>query len=406
MLLNVMVIVIVCSFGFLLLTPKVRNAKAWQATVTPLASIIGSGFLVALPLLGHELGPLAVFGMFSIVLIAYLVGGILRFNIRVAEPLLKEKSVPTSLRSAERMADFFLMFAYVISITFYIRLLVDFVLKGSGLTGSPFYARIAATAILCMIGMVGFGWGLHGLEKLEEFAVSVKLAIIAGLIGGLLHYNVQFLTTGQALTFNHHYQSWWHTIRVLAGMLIVVQGFETSRYLGDEYDAELRAKTMGWAQLISGAIYILFVGLATVLLPYMPSKVSDTAVIGLAAHVAMVLSPLLIIAAVASQFSAAVADTVGCGGLAVEMSGRRLQSRQSYIFIVCFAVVLTWFANIFQVIALASRAFALYYLFETVIAWLAAGRTLEGKEKWLMKTKILIAGSVLLFVVIFGVSAE
>lgn len=36
-----------------LFLPRVRNAILWRATVTPLASIIGSGFLISGPLLSH-----------------------------------------------------------------------------------------------------------------------------------------------------------------------------------------------------------------------------------------------------------------------------------------------------------------------------------------------------------------
>ena len=48
-----------------------------------------------------------------------------------------------------------------------------------------------------------------------------------------------------------------------AGILLIVQGFETSRYLDDEYSREFRICTIKAAQIISGAIHLLFVGLAT-----------------------------------------------------------------------------------------------------------------------------------------------
>ena len=42
-----------------LMLPRVRDARAWRATVTPLASIIGSGFLVLGPILSHSYGQYA-----------------------------------------------------------------------------------------------------------------------------------------------------------------------------------------------------------------------------------------------------------------------------------------------------------------------------------------------------------
>jgi hypothetical protein len=40
----------------IIFSKRVQASKDWQATVTPLASIIGSGFLVSVPLLASEVG--------------------------------------------------------------------------------------------------------------------------------------------------------------------------------------------------------------------------------------------------------------------------------------------------------------------------------------------------------------
>ena len=50
-------------------------------------------------------------------------------------------------------------------------------------------------------------------------------------------------------------------LTIIAGTLIVVQGFETPRYLGDEFDAETRIKASRLSQIISTMVYILFVAL-------------------------------------------------------------------------------------------------------------------------------------------------
>lgn len=49
--------------GLVLLQPRLMHAPAWRATITPLASIIGSGFLVAGPILAHAAGNLAWLAM-------------------------------------------------------------------------------------------------------------------------------------------------------------------------------------------------------------------------------------------------------------------------------------------------------------------------------------------------------
>ena len=58
----------------LLFSRRLQSSRNWQATVTPLAWIIGSGFLVSVPLLVRETGNWAVFAMLSLVAVAYLVG--------------------------------------------------------------------------------------------------------------------------------------------------------------------------------------------------------------------------------------------------------------------------------------------------------------------------------------------
>lgn len=81
---------------------------------------------------------------------------------------------------------------------------------------------------------------------------------------GLSVYNANLLLEGQwalpAISSEIDFQDF----RVLLGFLIVVQGFETSRYLGDEHPAEQRIATMRAAQILSALIYLVFIGLATV----------------------------------------------------------------------------------------------------------------------------------------------
>jgi hypothetical protein len=105
----------------------------------------------------------------------------------------------------------------------------------------------------------------------------------------------------------------------------------------------------------------------------------ETAVIGMTAVVASVLPMLLVLAALAAQFSAAVADTNGCGGLVQEMSGQRVASRQAYVGLAALALLLTWSADIYQIIGYASRAFAVYYALQCAVA--SAGRWQAGDAR-------------------------
>ena len=75
---------------YFLRRPKLQNSESWQATLTPLSSIIGSGFLIMSPLLASVVGGLSPLAVIGIVLLAYAIGSVIRFNIMHVEPRIKE----------------------------------------------------------------------------------------------------------------------------------------------------------------------------------------------------------------------------------------------------------------------------------------------------------------------------
>lgn len=358
-----------------LLRPALQEECAWRAMVTPLASIIGSGFLIVAPLLGAVAGEYALWAMALIVLAAYGIGEVMRFNIRYAEPELARGDRPLLLYT-ERIANLSLSAAYVFSVAFYLRLMASFVLDGIGIH-DEFAANVLTTVALLFIGLVGWRWGLRSLERMEQVSVSVKLAIIVALLLGLAHYDAGHAWRIDAIQAEP--VSITERLRMLAGMLLVVQGFETSRYLGAEYGAALRVSTMRQAQWLSGLIYIGFVALILPLLPELGSqKPDETAIISLAGQASWVLSPMLVLAAAMSQFSAAVADTVGAGGLVQEETRGRLSTRRAYPLIAALAIVLVWTGNVFEIVVWASRAFAVYYFTQALVAW----QVIPGNCRW------------------------
>ena len=215
--------------------------------------------------------------------------------------------------------------------------------------------------------MVGWVYGFHAMERMEQASVTLKLAIIAGLLAGLaVHFTDQASAGG--LVINPVTVSGWGAVTLAFGLIVTVQGFETSRYLGDTYSADMRVRSMRWAQLISAAIYMIYICLLVYLFAAGHVPLSETAVIDMMAIVAPVLPPLLIVAALSAQFSAAVADTGGSGGLVTELTKGRLGTGQSYAVLVAVGLALTWGADVFAIIAYASRAFAAYYAVQAAIA--------------------------------------
>ena len=366
-----------------------------QGATTPLASIFGSGFLVIVSVLAGAVGSYALPAMAAICALAYMVGSVIRYNIAHAEPLLEKNSALASTRFFERIADIALVPAYVISVTLYLRILSSYGL-GFLKADTEYNERCLTTAIILFILFVGVSKGLKVLEGLEKWALYATMAVIALLIGAFALYDINLLTGGSLMMPTFPAQGSWHILTVLAGTLIVVQGFETTRYLGEEYDSETRIRACRNSQIISTVVYLLFVGLATPLMHFLSSDVSDNALMNLAGIVAVWLPAPLVLAAVFSQFSAATADTISASGNLIEFSRHKLSEKCTYFLICICAVLLTWTADTLQILAVASRAFAFYYLMQCLVAFSVANNPAH-------KIAFAAIGAALLFITIFAV---
>ncbi|GAB4119473.1 MAG: hypothetical protein Kow00104_01930 [Rhodothalassiaceae bacterium] len=382
--LDILILLCVTAMVAFLLQPRISRASDWRATVTPLASIIGSGFLVVAPLMVQLLGGWAVAAMTSIALLAFLVGSAVRYNIRHVEPISSgspaQSGMPRLLWRLERLSDLVLFLAYIIAVAFYLEILAAFVLRLAGISDSE-HQKAIASAILVLLAIFGSLRGFGFLEKLEEYAVSLKLAVIAGLLIGLAVHDAEGVFSAGVLFLEMPQQWSATTLRHLAGMFLMVQGFEVSRYLGDVYGPQQRVQTMRRAQILSGAIYVLFVALALPTVD-MSMAVSETTIIDLSRQVAITLPYLLVLGAVMSQFSAAIADLVGSGGTLGEAIRRPLPNPVRYPAVAGLAILLLWSVDIYAIIAWASRAFAVYYMLQAVMAALhAAHQAARGERR-------------------------
>jgi hypothetical protein len=229
--------------------------------------------------------------------------------------------------------------------------------------------------------------------------------MIGALLLGLAVYNIGLVSTGEWRLPDISSDINFNDARVLLGLLIVVQGFETSRYLGGQHPAKQRIATMRAAQLISTVVYLLFIGLATVL--FKDGIGSDvTAIISMTAPVAIVLPVLLSIAAIGSQFSAAVADTSGAGGLLEDVTKRKLPIRYAYLIILIVAIALTWATDVNAIIGYASRAFALFYALQCAVAFLVALQKKDLPRRSLLLSGFAFLVAMCLLVFILGLPSE
>ena len=405
--LNIMLVVIAAIVLLFMFHPRLTKSESWQATLTPLSSIIGSGFLVIAPLLASVVGnysPLAVAG---IVVLAYGIGGVIRFNIIHAEPLLHNKQGHPALYKIDLFANTMLSLAYVTAVAFYLSLLSSFLLNYVGFGHSPSLERTLTTMIIVFIATKGFLRGLGGLEKLEAYSMSIQLSIVAALLIGVFIYDYGFIQSERTLFFEYQDRDWITKVCILGGILLVVQGFETSRFLGEKYSAEIRVQSMRRAQLISGTLYVASVAALMPIVQHLNLENIQIAEIVSATGLAATALPLmLIVAAIMSQFSAAVADTVGAGCLVSESSGGKLATNIGYVAVSILAIILVWTADLLEIISFASRAFAMYYLLQCVVALMVSRHHYKHKMYRLHQTHFATVAAILAFIVVFAIPAE
>ena len=221
--LNLIITVVALALGgYLAFSRRLAGSSDWKATVTPLASIMGSGFLVSAPLLAGIVGNLAVVCMALLLALAYMVGGAIRFNIRHFEPIENKGHGPA--QDIAFLSRIVLVGAYFISVTYYLELLAAFLLKAVGVH-SQVAANGITTLLLLAIGGIGMWRGLKELEAVEKYAVAFNLGMIGALLVSLAVYNVQMVLGGTWALPSISSVIDFHDLRVLLGLLIVVQGF-------------------------------------------------------------------------------------------------------------------------------------------------------------------------------------
>jgi len=371
--------------------------KLLDATSTPLSSIFGSGFLVIVPVLAGAVGSWSVLAMAAVCALAYAVGTVIRFNIRHAEPVLAASPGEATL-SFERSSDLALILAYVISVCLYLHILSSFVL-GSLHLDTAFNENLLTTAVIAVITIIGMTRGLKALDVLEEWGLWVTLLIITLLLLGFAYYdwNAWRSATGivPAKPLPH---TPWQVLTIVAGTLIVVQGFETPRYLGDNFDTDTRVSASRWSQIISTGVYVAFVALALPVVHTLNGHYNDNSLIKLVGNSVAILTVPLVLAAALSQFSAAVADTLAATGNLEEATNGHISLRWGCALVGGAAAALTWSTNTLEILALASRAFAFYYLLQCIVA------ITVSKSAWQRLGMALVALA-LGFITLFAVPA-
>ena len=385
----------------LTVSPFARS-DGWRATVTPLASIIGSGFLICGPLLAREFGSAAILAMGLLLAIAYAAGWVIRFNIVHVENHLAEARFNDPIAWVARLTQAVLALAYAVSVAYYLKLLAEFTLKPVAIDPAwqPVAANIIVTVIIVLMTLLALGGSLRKVEHLAHGTVSIKIGIIAGMLVAL---GIAWARGGMTEPLPPARIS-WASIPMLLGLIITVQGFETSRYLGHDYAAALRIRTMRHAQWIASAIYLAFITLLTPFLARAAATEGVAGILDIMGFIAPALGIFVLAGAVSSQLSAAVADSIGSGGLVNEVSRRKISVPLAFTLAGALAVLVVWLTDPFQVVALSSRAFALFYAMQCVLALLVSARSKAGSM--LHRIGFVAVGILCLVAVFVGAPAE
>jgi hypothetical protein len=280
----------------------------------------------------------------------------------------------------------------------YLHILSSFVL-GSFHVDTELNENILTTAIIGVIVLIGLTKGLEELSVLEKWGLYITLLIIVLLIAGFSWYDYMAWKSPAGITlFKASAHTPWEVLTIVAGTLIVVQGFETPRYLGNNFDSKTRVRASRWSQVISIGVYLVFIAVAMPLVHTLNGQYDDNSLIKLAGVASGLLIAPLVIAAALSQFSAAVADTLAATGNMEEATHGNLKMKFGTVLVGGGAIALSWSANTLEILALASRAFAFYYLLQCLVA-ISVSKSLP------QKIAIGAIAAVLGFITIFAVPA-
>ncbi len=336
------------------------------ATVTPLASIFGSGLLIIVPILERELGALAALGMAGVCAVAWIVGSAIRHNVGVVEPLSGAGRLDATTARIERASDLVIVVAYVISVALYVRILAQFVVQYAS-AGSGQAERVVGVAVIVLISAVGLVRGLSGLELLERVALSAVLLLVVVIGATFAADDASRLASGGLHLPPSPGSSVGSVLLVLGGIVITVQGFETVRYV-QHIDRATRIAACRLSQITASLVYVLLVALATPLMGLGTPSGADGQLLELVQRVAPLLALPLVLCAVLSQFSAATADTEASVGNLDVIAWRPLRGRRRYTLVGLVAAALAATLATSTIIVVASRAFAAYYALQCVVA--------------------------------------
>jgi hypothetical protein len=347
--------------------------------VVPLAEIMDVGFIVFSPIIILLFGYEAPWAMLGLCLLAILTGFAISYNVKNYEPLVGK---PDSLHRWNSFALWALLAASVVNVAYYAQLLMTLVWLPLGDLYSPGVVTVTAAVLLAILTIYGFAKGLMALNDLGNKTTAFNLSAIVAVLVAFATFNVQQLVGGDFNWPHLNATADTEAFRKLFGLFVLVQGFESSRYIGAYFSADTRVKTMRAAQYISSAVYVLFVAFTLILFARVKTPANVTAIFEVSEQVSVFLPFLIMAAALGSQLSAIVNDTETRTEMLAGLVGDRFPRQWTFPLFLVPAIVVVVLTDVTAAVALASRVFAAYYLLQALIAAQLARRA--GRWGWVV----------------------
>ncbi|MEO7196979.1 MAG: hypothetical protein ABIZ50_00750, partial [Solirubrobacterales bacterium] len=241
---------------------RMLSRRVLVASSTSLASIFGSGFLIIVPVLERTLGALSIVGVVGVCAFIWFVGTAIRHNVATVEQRQDDGELDDGTMWLEQASDLVIVVAYVISVALYLRIMSQYVIEFA-FSGSVAAERGLASVAVLVIVTIGIARGFKGLDLIERVALLAVLGLTTVLGAALFISDASDLLGGGLELPPVPGKGLIDVLLVLGGVVITVQGFETVRYLADEYDRETRIWASRLSQLVAASIYIGFVAVAT-----------------------------------------------------------------------------------------------------------------------------------------------
>ena len=392
---SIVAVVTLAGLARLLYRPKVQQSAIYKATVVPLAEIMDVGFIVFSPIIILLFGYDATWAMLGLCLLGILTGVAISYNVNNYEPLLGKRD---PLHRWNSVALWALLAASVVNVGYYAQLLMTLVWLPLGDVYSPGLVTATAALLLAVLTIYGFAKGLMALNDLGNRTTAFNLSAIVAVLVAFAAYNVQRLVAGDFAWPHFNAPDDTEAFRKLLGLFVLVQGFESSRYIGAYFSADMRVTTMRSAQYISSAVYVLFVAFSLVLFASVMAPHDVTAIFEVSEQVSAFLPFLIMAAALGSQLSAIVNDTETRTEMLAGQVGDRLPRRWTFPLFLVPSILVVLLTDVSSVVALASRVFAAYYLSQALIA----GRLAWRGGRWAWVAFFAIIALAMTVVAVFG----